>query len=99
MKQLTKDEAIKMGESDIWKTMTAQEITAFQLYQELSCIPFQVYHENIEKALGRLVYTYEFASSENLKKEFLGISRAPTLEEIISLIPSEKLLIVTVGEN
>jgi hypothetical protein len=29
-----------------------------------------------------------------LKKEFLGIKKAPTMEEIINLIPKEKRIIV-----
>lgn len=61
-------------------------------------MPFQVFHEAIEKALGRPVFTHEFGlNREGLQKEFLGEIDPPTFEECINLIPKEKRLIVMVG--
>ncbi len=97
VKQLTKGQAIKFGKSKIWKTenWTARQIVEFQLFQKILCMPFDVFHEAMEKALGRPVYTHEFGLNvEGLKKELLGEKSPPTLEEIIQMIPAEKRVVV-----
>ena len=97
VKQLTKEQAIKFAESKIWETenWTARQIVEFQLFQKILCMPFDVFHEAMEKALGRPVYTHEFGLNvEGLKKEFLGEKSPPTLEEIIQMIPAEKRVVV-----
>ena len=43
---------------------------AFQLYEERLCMPFPLFHKAVEEALGRPVYTHEFAGVENLRQEF-----------------------------
>jgi len=50
----------------------------------------------VQKTLGRPVFTQEFTSNNinRLKKELLGECPAPTMEEIINLIPKEKRLII-----
>jgi len=61
-------------------------------------MPFGAFHEAVEQALGRSVWTHEFASSnvEQLRKEFLGDRAKPSLEEIFNLIPeSKRILAVT----
>lgn len=95
-KQLTKDQAIAMYESGAYKTMSAEEIVRFQLFQDLLCIPFDNFHEAIEQVLGRSVWTHEFAYRDNLILEYLGEKSAPTFEEICNLIPKEKRIIVGV---
>jgi hypothetical protein len=63
-------------------------------------VPFEVFHEAIEKALGRPVWTHEFGlNMEGLKKEFLGETPPPTMEEIMNLIPEEKRVIIEVPED
>lgn len=58
-------------------------------------VPFAVFHEAVEKSLGRPVYTHEFGMNyDGICAEFLGEKEAPTLEEIINLIPEEKRIIV-----
>ena len=48
----------------------------------------------MEKVLARPVYTHEFGYKDNLIKEYLGEKEPPTLEEIISLIPKEKTIVI-----
>lgn len=55
---------------------------------------FGTFHKAMEEALGRPVWTHEFAFSDQLKKEFLGDKPAPTFEEIVNLIPAEKRIIL-----
>lgn len=95
MFEITREEAIKLAESEFWKDMTPREIAMFQMHNELLCMPFNVIHKAMEDALGRPVFTHEFAFADMLRKELLGEAPAPTLAEIINLIPEEKRVIVT----
>ena len=94
MKQLTEKQAIKIAKSEIWKDMTDEEIVKFQLFTDRLCMPFGEFHRAIESVLGRPVYTHEFGSAGNLKKEFLKEKQAPTFEEICNLIPEGKRIII-----
>jgi len=94
MKQLTKEQAIKMYESEIWKDMTLEQIAEFQLFQNLLCVPFDKFHEAISHVLGRSVWTHEFAFRDNMIKEFLGEKPKPTMEDTINLIPEDKRIII-----
>ena len=96
----TKEEAIEFARSEKWKDMTYEERAVLQLFQKRLCIPFDVFHEAITKALGRPVYTHEFGLNwEGLMAELLGTKEAPTLEEIIEMIPEEKRFIIGGGSQ
>ena len=91
------EEARALGESGFWKELTYKDRAKFQLFEPLLCMPFGVFHEAVEKTLGRPVYTHEFGLNlEGLKRELLGEQPAPTLREIIELVPEEKRLLVVV---
>jgi len=95
MKQLTKEEAIVFYDSQVWKEWTPRQIAEFQMEQDLLCVPFGVFHEAIEKTLGRPVFTHEFGlNREGLMKELLGEKEAPTFEEIVNLIPEDKRVVI-----
>jgi len=70
MKQLTKEEAIEFYESGKWKEMSPEELFEFQIQQRYLAVPFDKFHEAAEKALGRSVWTHEFASPKNLLEEY-----------------------------
>jgi hypothetical protein len=92
---MTKEKAIALAESKFWEGMTHRQIAEFQICEEKLCMPFSVFHEAVEKTLGRPVYTHEFGLNfQGLKDELFNGKPAPTLEEIINLIPEEKRLIV-----
>lgn len=88
--QLTKEQAVSLYESKVWESWTADEVVKFQLFQKRLCVPFGVFHESVEAILGRPVYTHEFAYPDNLISEYLGKKEAPTLKEILELIPGVK---------
>ena len=67
---MTKDEAVKLYDSDFWKDMSEKEIVAFQLFEDRLCMPFSVFHLAVEHCLARPVFTHEFANDERLKNEF-----------------------------
>ena len=93
---LTREQAITLAESEFWKSMDHRQIAEFQLNEDKLCMPFDVFHEAIEKSLDRPVFTHEFASQSNLLNEFYGEKSRPTFQEILDLIPEEKRIIVKV---
>lgn len=91
MEQLTKEQALAFAEKELYKDMTDRQRAEFQMEQEKLCMPFEVFHASLEKALGRGVYTHEFGLNwDGLKKELYGEKPAPTMEEILALIPKDK---------
>ena len=64
------DEAIAIAKTGWWKGEDPRQIVAFQLYEDLLCMDFGDYHEATEKALGRPVWTHEFARPQDLRDEF-----------------------------
>ena len=92
---MTRDEAIALHDSKFWEAMSYEERAKFQLFERRLCMPFDVFHEAIEKTLGRPVYTHEFGLNiDGLKKELLGETPPPTMEDIINMIPEEKRVLV-----
>lgn len=94
MRELTRDQALQLFESGWWKGLEPRRVVEFQLFTSRLCMPFGDFHEAVEKALGRSVWTHEFAFSDALKKEFLGEREPPTLTEIMQLIPEDKRVLV-----
>lgn len=92
-----RDKAIELGSTNWWELCTHREIAEFQLFTAELCCPFAVFHEALEKSLGRGVYTHEMGLNyDGLIAEFLGERAAPTLAEIIDLIPPEKRIVIAV---
>ncbi len=97
-KQITKQQAIDLVASKFWEGMTHREIAEFQLHTDRLCMPWNVFHEAVEKALSRGVFTHEFASPDHLRAEIRGDKPAPTFDEILSLIPKDKQIIIVKEE-
>lgn len=94
---MTEAQAIELANSKFWERMTHAEIAKFQMFEERLCMPFNVFHEALEKTLGRPVWTHEFGLNlDGLKKELLGEAPAPTFADIVNLIPEDKRVIVVV---
>ena len=77
-----------------WRKWDDETIVRFQLYQDRLCMDFSRFHEAVEKVLGRSVWTHEFAWPELLRAEYEGTRTAPTIDEIIGMIPPEKLIMI-----
>lgn len=89
MKQFTKEEARAILESRAWTKWTDNQILRLQLFQENLCMPFGTFHCALERYLGRPVYTHTIEHQRSrLLLEFLGNNMAPTLEEIMLLVPA-----------
>lgn len=100
MKQLTEAEAIAFHDARRWVTMSLRERAEFQLRQDRLCMPFGVFHEAVEKTLGRPVFTHEFGLNRcGLIAELAGLAPAPSLEEVIEQIPEEKRVVVVLEDD
>jgi hypothetical protein len=96
-KSIGKENAIRLYESGWWKGKTARDITQFQLFTAELCLPFGDFHQALEESLGRSVFTHELGLNlQGLIGEFMGTSPAPTLEQIINLIPEEKRILIQI---
>ena len=89
-----KDKAIELASTNWWELCSPREIAEFQLFTNELCMPFAVFHEAVEKSLGRSVWTHEFAYIDGIIAEFLGERPAPTIVDILRLIPENKRIIV-----
>jgi len=96
--EMSREDAIKLSETKFWETMTFRERAFFQFFQSRLCMPFDIFHEAMEKTLGRPVYTHEFASSNSMsmESELLGLKDAPSIAEIMNLIPKDKRIIIDI---
>lgn len=98
MKQLTEQQAIEFAKSEVWKIWTDEQMAFFQLQQRRLCMPFDRYRQAVEAILKRPVWTHEFAKPELLIDEYQREKPAPTMEEIINMIPPEKLILLVEEE-
>lgn len=90
-----KEKALALFESKWWEGLEPKEVAKFQMVTDELCMPFPKFHEAMEKALDRPVFTHEFGlNREGLWLELIGEKDPPTMEEIINLIPEEKRIIV-----
>ena len=93
---MTEKQAIALYDSRFWETMTFQQRAEFQLYEDRLCMPMDVFQEALEQALGRGVWTHELAFRDTLKAELRGERPAPTMQEIVDLIPADKRVLIGV---
>jgi hypothetical protein len=91
------EKAIHLADTEWWKDKSAREIVKFQLFTQELCMPFAEFHRAIEEALGRSVFKHEFGMNlDGIIQEFLGERDAPTMQEIIELIPEGKRIVIEV---
>lgn len=99
MRQLTKQEALDFTKTEAYKKMSKKDIAAFQLQQRLLCVEFDKFHECLEAALNRPVFTHELINPASLLKEMYGEKEPPTFEDILTMIPKEKRVVVMVHDS
>lgn len=96
---MTKEQALALIETKWWEGKTARSICMFQMFEDRLCMPFDLFHQAAEGALERPVFTHEFGlNRDGLRKELLGERAAPSLEEIINLIPETKRVLFLVND-
>lgn len=92
------DRAIAIYHGGLWKHKPARDVALLQLTTVELCLPFDEFHRVTEEALGRPVWTHEFANPDALLAELLGDAPRPTMTEILALLPAEKTIVV-IKEN
>jgi len=98
--RFTKEQAIKFAENKVWEHWSYEQIVRFQLFEDKLCMPFDVFHEAIEKVLERPIYTHEFGVNyDGIVQEYLGTGEAPTFDEILEMIPASKRLIILTSDE
>ena len=60
MDQFTEKQALAFFESKRWESMSFKVRALFQLQQERLCMTFDVFHEAVQKTVGRPVFSHEF---------------------------------------
>lgn len=92
---MTREEALAKVAEGWWKGLSAQEVVAFQLYEDCLCMPFAEFHKAITEVLGRPVYTHEFGlNRDGLMAEFEGKRGPASLAEVLNQLPPEKIIVV-----
>jgi hypothetical protein len=91
---MTSQEAKDLAATRWWEHTTPQEAALFQLNEEMLCMPFSDFHKAVETLLDRPVFTHEFANPSALLAEAAGKCERPTLDQILTLIPEEKRVVV-----
>jgi hypothetical protein len=54
-----KENAIELYHSNWWEGLSYREIAGVQLFTTELCCPFDVFHEAVEKSLGRLTKEFD----------------------------------------
>ena len=98
MRQLSEREAIDFYNAGIWRGWSLKEVARFQLFQRRVCVPSDLFHKAVGELLGRPVYNHEFADAERLRQEYLVNALPPTMDEIIAMLPEEKVVMVNMEE-
>ena len=101
--QLTEDQASEFYHKGRWEAMSLEERARFQFSQDRLCMPFGIFHEAAEKALGRPVWTHEFIDLKRLLEELDGRHPRATMSEIMNSLtdrmrPDQQLIMVGVTE-
>ena len=84
---LTKEEALSIYETSWWKDMPDLEVARIQLGQRRLCMEFVDFHDAVERALNRGVFTHEFVDTASLLEELNGARNPPTMDQIMGKLP------------
>ncbi len=68
---ISENEAKRLYKTKWWLGKTDLEIAKFQFEAKRLCLPFEIFHVAAEKALGRPIWTHEFAFSWDAMKQEL----------------------------
>lgn len=97
MIQFSKGQANRILNSGIWQNWTPQQICTIQLFQRFNCVLPSNFFYSLEKCLNRKLTIEEFLMNrQKLIKEFLKGNREPTIEDVLKMIPEDKLDILLV---
>lgn len=86
-RQLTQEEAVKLFDSEEWKTWTPYQRAITQMTQDRLFMPFGEFHRAVEEVLGRGIDSLEMAAMrQSLIAELAEKAPKDALPTTISLI-------------
>lgn len=95
---LTKEQAITLAKSGWWKGLDSAVVARAQLNQALLCMDFGDFQKAMQEALGRPVWTHEFARADELRAELDGKAPTPDMLQIINkaidLVGVDRVMVV-----
>lgn len=91
---LTREQALALYDSSFWESLAYVERARFQLSEERLCMPFDVFIEAVERALGRSVRVGEILDSRKLLVELTGERQPLEVDELLSLLPADKRILL-----
>lgn len=98
VKHIGTDAAIAMYDAKWHEGKTHREIAEHQMEVAELCVPFAIFHEAVEKTIGRPVFAHEFGLTPHLLwNEIFHASTGLTLTESMNLTPEGKRLILEIG--
>ena len=59
---MTTEQAQKLFDSGFWENLSFEVKALFQIFEDKLCMPFNVFHEAVEKTIGQQVQTIQFSS-------------------------------------
>lgn len=91
---LTREQAIALYDTGFWESLAYVERAHFQLSEERLCMPFDVFIEAVERALGRPIRVGELLDSRGLLAELTGAQRPMGVDELLSRLPADKRVLL-----
>lgn len=89
--RLSRNQAAALYDSQFWRFLNAEERARFQLTEDRLCMPFPVFQQAVEICLNRRVGVVEYLRPRLLLDELSGSVPAPSVEDILELVPPENL--------
>jgi hypothetical protein len=93
---MTQDQAMQLAQTEWWVGMSDRDVAEFQLSERLLCMPFSEFQRAVESAMGRPVWTHEFADLGSLLRELHGESAPATFEDVLAKLP-DRARVILVG--
>lgn len=88
-----KETAIEIAKTEFWKETPIKELVNFQFFNTRLLMPFDFFHEAVERVLGRPVWTHEFASNK-LRDEVEEKIPRQSFEDILNQLQKDKTIII-----
>lgn len=91
---LTEEQAVALYDTGFWEKLAYVERARFQLSERRLCMPFDVFVESVERALGRPVTVGEFLRTRRLLAELTGERHPLELEDLVNMLPEEQRILL-----
>lgn len=89
-----KETALEWAATKFWQAEECPDIARFQLFNSRLVVPWDFFHHTVECALGRPVWTHEFADVRSLQDEMDKKISAPTMNGILDELPIGKPVVL-----